>query len=143
MDHRQTFKEAWLTSLMENLEEQFGEEERTKLMEECGRNCARRSSVHKTAESAAGNVSKLVKSLANFLGKENCVLENNHVLLRYGKCYCELVDKGPERLPDTYCLCSRGWIVEMFETAAQKPVTVDVIKTIKRGDPLCEFSISI
>lgn len=143
MSHRKKFKEAWILSLMENLEEQLGEDERSRLMEACGRACARRSSVRKLAESCQGKVEKLVGGLADFLGKENCYVEDNTVFLKYDKCYCELVDKGPERLPNTYCLCSRGWVVEMFETAAQRPVKVEILKSIKRGDPHCEFTVQL
>ena len=143
MTHRQKFKETWITSLMESLEERFDLRARTALMEDCGRACARRSTVHPLADSCDGDVDKLVGGLARLLGKENCSREGGIVRLKYPRCFCELVNNGPERLLDTYCLCSRGWLVEMFETAAKKIVEVDVLRTIKRGDPHCEFVVRI
>ncbi|HUX05914.1 MAG TPA: DUF6144 family protein [Acidobacteriota bacterium] len=140
---RRRFFEHWIVSLMENLEANLKPEELTRLMEGCGRDCAHRSSVHKLAESCNGDVDILLSGLATFLGKNNCFRENDTVTLKYPKCYCEMVNKGPERLPDSYCLCSRGWVVEMFETAAQKPVQVELIKSVKRGDPHCEFTVRI
>jgi len=140
--HEQLFKESWILALMKNMEEQLDERTRTKLMETCGRNCARRGAIS-MAESSKGNVGNLVQSLAKFLGKENCYQEGNVVHLAYQKCYCELVAEGPEKLPDTYCHCSQGWLLEIFETAAQKPVKVEILQTIKRGAPTCKFLVRI
>ena len=141
-DQNQQFKEAWITALMKNVDEQFDEKTRSKLMESCGRDCARRGSI-RMAESSKGDVGKLVQALAKFLGEKNCYIKGNVVNLCYNKCYCEFVAEGPERLSDTYCECSRGWVLEMFETAAQKPVKVELLQSIKRGAPSCKFLIKI
>lgn len=141
-DVAKKFKEAWITTLMESMEEQIGIGARSQLMESCGRACARRSSVMKTAQSCKGDVGKLVRTLAGFLGEGNR-MSGSIVELRYPKCYCELVADGPARLPDLYCHCSEGWIKEMFETAAQKKVRVEVLQTVKRGADSCRFRITI
>jgi predicted hydrocarbon binding protein len=141
-DKNQAFKEAWIAALMTNMDEQFDEKARAKLMESCGRDCARRGAI-RMAQSARGDVRKLVQSLSNILGKKNCFMDGNVVHLGYDKCYCELVAEGPERLSDTYCNCSRGWVLEMFETAAQKPVQVELLQTIKRGAPSCRFLVRL
>jgi len=137
------FKEQWISTLMTNLESQIDEKKRTALMESCGRACARRSSVHAVAASCKGDSGKFVQSLAKFLGKDNVVLKAGVIRLTYPKCYCELVADGPARLPDAYCCCSQGWVKEMFETAAGKPVAVETLQTIKRGADSCKFVIRI
>ena len=136
------FKEAWISSLMRAMEEQLGEQARSQLMESCGRACAGRSSVMKTARACKGDVGKLVKVLAGLLG-EGTTLSGNIVQLTYPKCYCELVADGPDRLPDVYCHCSEGWVKEIFETAAQKKVRVETLQTIKRGAGSCRFRITL
>lgn len=141
-DRHQRFKEEWLKSLLKQMDEQFDEKTRVKLMEALGRDCARRSAI-RMAKASKGDVGKLVDSLANFLGKENSRMEGKVVHLGYSKCLCELVADGPERLSDTYCFCSKGWVLEMFETAAQKPVKVELLQTIKRGAPSCKFLIKL
>ncbi|HEX9903097.1 MAG TPA: DUF6144 family protein [Acidobacteriota bacterium] len=137
------FKEAWVTTLMQNMEKQLEPKERTELMEACGRACARRGPLIRLAESCRGDIGKLVTSLAGFLGKEGSTLEGNVVHLSYPKCFCELVADGPERLPEIYCHCSEGWIKEMFETAAQKKVQVQTLQTVKRGASSCKFLITV
>jgi predicted hydrocarbon binding protein len=137
------FREQWVATLMANLESQLDAKTRTALMESCGRACARRSSVFSVAASGKGDAAKLIQALAKILGKDNVVLEGGVVRLTYPKCYCEMVADGPERLPDAYCCCSQGWIKEMFETAAGKPVGVKTLQTIKRGADSCKFVIKI
>ena len=111
-------------------------------MESCGRDCARRGAI-KLAESCKGNVEKMIATLAKSLGNENNYIEGDEIHIGWNKCLCELVDKGPDRLSDTYCLCSRGWVLEMFETAAQKLVKVEMLQTVKRGDPCCKFIVRL
>jgi len=142
-DELQLFKEAWVTVLMTNMETQMDEASRQKLMEACGRDCARRSGILKVAASCQGDMSKLISSLAKALGEEGNFIEGNVVHLNYPKCYCDLVAAGPERLPATYCQCSRGWVLQVFEAAAQKPVKVEMVQTIKQGASSCKFLVTV
>ena len=137
------FRENWISSLMGNLEKHVDSESLACVMEDCGRDCARRSSIRPLAEACEGDVDGLVSGLAKILGKDNCRREGDKVRVIYPKCYCEMVSKGPEDLPESYCLCSRGWVLEMFETAAGRPLEVEMLSTIKRGDPQCEIVIQL
>lgn len=142
LKREQKFKEDWIRALLENMEEQFDKETRIKLMETCGRDCARRGAIQ-IAESCKGDVDKMVKTLYGIpnLQIEKC--DDNQYLVTYGKCFCELVSSGPERLPDTYCECSRGWLLEMFGTAAEKSTKVEIVQTIKRGADACRFIVKL
>ena len=142
VSRQDTFRLNWITSLLNNLDEWLNQRDRIAIMESCGRACARQESI-KMAEQARGNIRQLVDSLREILGKKNVILKKNTIQMQYDKCYCPLVNKGSEILSDTWCYCSRGWVLEMFETAAEKPVNVDLLQSIKRGDPVCEFTIQI
>ena len=137
------FKEEYLRTLMENMEKQLDEKTRTKLMEECGRACARRGPLYKQAQKYRGDVKSFVQDMAQLLGKENAVLDGDTVRWGYPRCFCELVAEGPDRLPASYCLCSVGWVLEMFETVAQKPVRVDLVQSVKRGASSCKFLVRL
>ena len=141
-DREQKFKEQWLEALFKNMDEHLDEESRVELMEACGRDCARRGAIG-MATASKGDVDKLIASLARILKKENCYRQNNEVHLTYSRCYCELVSHGPDRLPNTYCECSKGWILEMFETVCKKPVKVEMLQTIKQGNSTCKFVVNI
>lgn len=138
---RTNFQQEWIKSLMETLDAQVDEPARIKIMEECGRACARRGAVAGLSKAAAGDLDKLIGALAGHLGRENVRREGNIVHLRYSKCFCPLVAAGPERLSKTYCNCSRGWAMEVFGAVTGKPVTVELLRSIKRGDPACEFIV--
>ncbi|MFC1564880.1 DUF6144 family protein [candidate division KSB1 bacterium] len=141
-DEYQKFKEEWVKSFLKNLDEQFDEETRVMLLESCGRDCAKRGAIQ-LANSCKGDLKKFVDALAGSLGKENNYIDGNTVHLGYSKCLCHLVDKGPDILSDTWCNCSRGWVLEMFETVTGKKVKVDLLQSVKRGADSCKFTIKI
>jgi len=132
--------QVWIANLVDNLDSKLDPESRRAVMESCGRACARRSSV---AQAARGGVDGLVAVLAKHLGAENASRHGGTVRLRYTKCYCPLVADGPERLSGTWCECSRGWVLELFQAAAGKPVEVELLSSIKRGDPNCDFVVRL
>ena len=135
-----TFKEKWLKSLLKNMDEQLDETERMKLMESCGRDCARRQAI-KIAKSCKGDLDQFLKKLTSILGSGNVQKQKEIIHLKYSKCYCHLVNKNIDRLSRTYCFCSRGWVMEMFETCTGKPVRVELLKSIKQGHSHCHFTI--
>ncbi|HEX9935243.1 MAG TPA: DUF6144 family protein [bacterium] len=136
----QKFREGWVQALLKNLDKRIGKKTRVGFMESCGRDCARRGAI-KMTEDCMGDADKLVAKLAGMLGKDNAVRRGDTVRLVYNKCYCPMVSKGPARLSDTWCDCSRGWVLEMFGTCTGKPVKVACLASIKRGDPRCEFEV--
>lgn len=139
-NHERRFKEAWVEALMKNLEARFDEEERVGLMVANGRACARRGALT-LAESCRGDVGGMVAKLKEIPDLEIGEIGEGTYRVVYGKCFCELVWKGPARLPDTYCECSRGWLLEMFGTAAERKVEVEIVQTIKRGGDACIFNV--
>ena len=139
MTQHEAFKRAWLTSLMENIGEQFSPEESIRLMEANGRDCARRGSIQ-LARTCKGDLEKFAETMRQHIGFE---IDGDKIHLQYDKCFCHLVAQGPDRLPDAWCHCSVGWVKEMFETVTGKPVKVDLLQSIKRGDPVCKFTVHI
>ncbi len=140
---QQSFREQWVTNLLVNIDAQLDEPARARLMQSNGRACARRGSLTPLTTAAGGDVDKLVAALGAHLGKENATRDGATVRLRYSKCYCPIVAAGPPRLSNTWCECSRGWVMEVFGAVAGKPVPVEITKAIKRGDAFCEFLIRV
>jgi hypothetical protein len=140
---RRKFREAWIETLMKNMEENVDPETRARLMNACGRDCARRSSLHRTAESCRGDVPAFAAKVAALVGGDFIRIEGDIVHWGYPRCYCEMVDEGPERLPATYCLCSAGWVQEMFETVTGRPMRVELVRSIKAGAPDCRFIVRL
>ena len=66
---------------------------------------------------------------------------------RYYGCFCSLVKeviRTGEELSPTFCNCSAGWFVQMWETILDRsPIRVDVVQSILRGDDRCVFAIHL
>lgn len=142
-DHKQKFQQEWLRSLLENLDVQLDEKTRTALMESCGRACARRGSLAGLAKACQGDVNKFVAGLAQHVGRENARRDGDTIQLVYPRCYCPLVAEGPAKLSNTFCNCSRGYVLEIFETVVGRAVSVKLTHAIKRGDPFCKFIVRL
>ncbi len=66
---------------------------------------------------------------------------------RYYGCFCSLVKeviRTGEELSPTFCNCSAGWFVQMWETIlGRSPIRVDVVESVLRGDDQCVFAIHL
>jgi effector-binding domain-containing protein len=59
-------------------------------------------------------------------------------------CFCPLIrDHLDSGMSDTFCYCSAGWERQQWEGAIGRPVRVDVVKSLLKGDDLCEFAIHL
>jgi predicted hydrocarbon binding protein len=137
------FQQQWLKTLIELMDSQLDKKSEIKLLESCGRACARRGAVDGLGKASGGDINKLVEVLGTHLGKENVTREGNTINLTYSKCYCPMVSAGPERLPASFCNCSRGWAMEVFGSIHGKSVEVELLQSIKAGAPSCKFLVKL
>jgi len=96
--------ERWIIHLIAGLDEHINEKTRTKVLEQCGRQCQSRGFVRK----AQGNYqkSKNIDAFLDEFGKVHTHLhrDGNKVHIIYPKCYGPHVNKIPPRkLSATYC----------------------------------------
>jgi predicted hydrocarbon binding protein len=136
------FTERWVKNLIESLDAHADEETKTAVMESCGRACARAGAIS-SAQKCQGDLDKLLAALESWIGKGNTGRDGDVVHIVYPKCFCHLVSDGPARLPDSYCLCSQGWLKEMFETVTGKAVRVELLESVKRGGDQCSFKVQL
>lgn len=63
---------------------------------------------------------------------------------RKAYCFCPLVR---ERLDDgmstTFCYCGSGWFRRQWEGATGKPVTIEIVRSVLKGDDACEFAVTL
>jgi effector-binding domain-containing protein len=59
-------------------------------------------------------------------------------------CFCPIVrnhlDQG---MPTSFCYCGAGWYRRQWEGAIGKPVTIEIVKSILKGDDACQFAIRL
>ncbi len=65
---------------------------------------------------------------------------------RYRFCHCqgvrEAIRRG-ETLPATYCYCGAGFYRGIWEYILQRPVRVEVLESVLRGDDTCRIAIHL
>lgn len=134
--------QKWITTLIAGLNEHIDEETRTKILEQCGRQCQSPVFIKKVK-----NIYEKSKNTDEFLEKlaqinKHLHREGDKIYIIYPRCYCSQVNKIPKgKLSAIYCNCSRGWAKALFEGALGKPVEVKMEKSIINGDDQCKFRI--
>lgn len=137
-------KAEFAKCLMDNFERQFPKDVRIKVMENCGRRCIGPPTIEKTKsiKRNSKNLAELIDGLnKQHIGGGRLRLENSRINVEYGKCYCGMVSKTKEKFSSTYCNCSRGYLLELFEQIFEKPVKVDLVESVIQGAKSCKFII--
>jgi hypothetical protein len=68
----------------------------------------------------------------------------NDLERRQAYCYCPLVRNRMDRgMPVDFCHCGSGWFRQQWEGATGKPVTIEIVKSVLRGDDHCEFAVHL
>ena len=63
---------------------------------------------------------------------------------RQAYCYCPLVrTKMDQDMPLDFCNCGAGWFRQQWEGATGKPVTMEIVQSVLRGDEKCEFAVHL
>lgn len=133
----------WIDSIMLGLDSQIERNEREKILENCGRNCISRSLVRKAqvCRRSAKDMDEFLDRLAKNWSHLQVSGQKIHVV--YEKCYCPLLRGYKGTLSETFCNCSRGYVMELFESALQHPVRVTLKRSIRQGDDICRFEVHL
>jgi len=139
-------KAKWAKAAMDRLDAQVPEDIRMQVMEQCGRACIGRSTIEraKTARRSTKGLDEFLDRLnREHIGGGKLKRDGDIVYARYDRCYCGLVSATKEPISPTYCHCSRGWVLELFEQVFGKSVQVDLLQSIVQGAPFCQFAIHL
>lgn len=144
-DPEKIFVQNWLTDLLDTIESELDEATAIRLIEGCGRGCFRRHQFKQDlAEEGKGDVDRLIEAL-----KKNFEIwrEGDEVHIRYGAvssgCYCPAAKYRPPKPDDLHCECSRSSHQTIWETALGWPFKVDILESVRRGNPTCHFLVHL
>lgn len=63
---------------------------------------------------------------------------------RKAYCYCPLVRNHMDQgMPITFCYCGAGWYRQQWEGAIGRSVTVEIVKSVLKGDEVCQFALHL
>jgi predicted hydrocarbon binding protein len=141
-------KAAWLRDAVGRLEQLTGPETSTLIMERCGRQCCGATFRKRVKQVMAESTSMgefLTKLNDTGLGGGRLTLKDESIIAGgYDHCYCGQVKQTEEPFPTlTYCHCSVGWYRQLFESALERPVEVELVQSIISGAESCEFLIRV
>ena len=58
-------------------------------------------------------------------------------------CLCPMVESKPAGLSSTYCLCSLGYVKEMFEQKFGRNMDIELLDSVLNGGRRCRFKITV
>ena len=131
----------WITALVEAMEAEVDQKIRESILINCGRSCISRSFIKKAQK--LWKDSEDLESFLKGLGEMwwHLKMEGEEVYVEYDRCYCPFLKTYSKKILPTWCNCSRGWTKELFESALDRPVGVELIKSIRLGDDVCRFKV--
>jgi predicted hydrocarbon binding protein len=145
-DKNQEFITNWTENLMVIMDQNLDEKTREKIMQASGRKCAQ-NNFNPVALKYKGKVKELLSYLKqNFADFADYDEKNETIRMvskKFKSCFCPLVKGRSSLKSPTYCLCSRGWMKEVFETVTGKKVEVELEQTILRGADCCSFKMTL
>lgn len=64
---------------------------------------------------------------------------------RVAYCHCPLARAGAASspAPEPYCCCGGGWYKGIWEFIVERPVRVEVLRSVMRGDDDCAFAVHL
>ncbi len=142
-DPEKLFIQNWVTDLMETLDDEFDEATKRKLMAGCGRGCFKRHSFKTDiARDGKGDRAKLIEAMKRSF---EIWEDGKDIHVRFGLvskgCYCPAARYRKPRKRDLHCYCSAATQQAIFETALGHPVNVEILQSVRRGDPTCHFLV--
>ncbi len=142
-----TFIQNWVTDLMETIDTEMPPEAKIKLMRGTGRGCYRRHPFKaEIAKNGQGSVDKLVEAMKkNF----ECWRDGDKVHIRFGEkntygCYCPAARYRPGKpQTDIHCYCTAATLASIWEAAIGREPKIQILQSVRRGDPTCHFLVQI
>jgi effector-binding domain-containing protein len=87
-----------------------------------------------------GNILYVGKIPYNKEGHEKATTESEK---RAHYCHCTLVRNHFDEISPTFCYCGAGWYRQQWEGILGKPVTIEILNSLLKGDDFCRFAIHL
>lgn len=62
---------------------------------------------------------------------------------RYHYCHCDYARAATLPVSRTHCFCSAGWYRRIWEGILERPVRVELLRSVLQGDAWCEFAVRL
>ncbi len=136
-------KFAWAQSICVDLEKEMDDETIKAIRMDCacGPDAGKISSLKKLYRSCPDMEAFAEKATGLKQGYE-MKFEDQSLYLFYPQCYCSCVKRIQQPLSKTWCYCTLGYTKKMFEGILDRPVTVELLDSVKMGGEKCIIKIT-
>jgi effector-binding domain-containing protein len=62
---------------------------------------------------------------------------------RRAYCFCPLIRDCLDETPKIFCNCSAGWPKQIWEGILERPLKIEIVQSLTKGDDTCEFAIHL
>ena len=137
----------WINKILSELSH-INNNKGVEILYQCGKDCCEKSALHQGALKIK-NLHKNEKSddklfqefKSNCYNSENLTKKGKSLTLIFEKCTCPIVVNGVSN--SFLCNCTIGYSKKVFEALFEKKVTINLEKSILRGDSICKQNIEI
>ena len=138
-------KAEWWRNTVIRMENELGIEKTKEILNICGSKCCgsgHRKTVRKKFEES-DSIEDFLKKIS-IKGVTYKLIDKNTILVEYQRCFCGQVKGTTTTFPNmTYCQCSAEFNRQYFSSAFNKPVKVELIKSVITGNDSCQFYIYV
>jgi predicted hydrocarbon binding protein len=137
----------WVAGLHEGISK-MSDDSKRKLMAISGKQCAQDllNLIDKLMNIKVQNIKELISAWNSIreMGKLDgkWIMEDDLIYGVFDKCSCPLINSGLIDLHPVQCYCSHAMLQEIFSKIAKTHVNVEIVRSIGRGDDVCEFRIT-
>jgi hypothetical protein len=136
-------KAEWWKKAIIFMENELGTEKTRKILHICGSKCCgtgHRKKVRKKFE-ASNSIEEFLRKIS-IKGVTYKLIDKNTIFAEYQRCFCGQVKATKTTFPNmTYCQCGAEFNRQYFSSAFNKPVKIELNKSVISGDDSCQFNI--
>ncbi|KYK33526.1 MAG: GyrI-like domain-containing protein [Theionarchaea archaeon] len=154
----------WVTNAMERLDELTNDTQKYAILSECAHDFSeKRIADLKAVYEQTGDIDEVLKAMRKDPGwYENPIRKGNTIYVKkipfnkegYEKatteiekkknyCHCSLIKDYLDEISPTFCYCGSGWYRQQWEGILGKPVKIEILKSLTKGDCTCEMAIHL
>lgn len=136
-------EKLWIKSVIQLMDQELKKEDMSRILDKCGRGCAHGCGMVdkiREANPNPANIDEVFQTLKRpELFGDRISRGDDCFYTTCEQCFCPYVNDSISETPGSFCECTKGWTKQVFETAFQRPVEVEIEETIIRGADCCKM----
>jgi hypothetical protein len=164
LETRHADRFAWTAAALERLNKVADEHQKYLILSPCAHDFPETSiAIARGVYEATGDIDKVIEAMhadytrfPRFTRKGNVLYSQKRPASpkeleaaktdaerRRASCFCPLIRDNLDQISHTFCYCGSGWVRRLWEGILGKPVRVEIVNSLAKGDDACQFAIHL